>query len=195
MDAPVDQVRTRRRGAVLEQAILDAAWAELGEHGWSSFTIAGVAARCGTAKNVVYRRWENRIQLAQEMLVRALRSADEVVETSGDLRSDLLGFLRGLEAFYDGPFGEAVRGVLLERADRTSSLTGPEVPFPIVAIVDAALDRGELTARPPALVQNLGHALMTSELVHTAAPLRGPAVELLLDDVWLPALLRRPTGG
>lgn len=184
----MDQVRTRRRGAVLEQAILDAAWAELRERGWASFTIAGVAQRCGTAKNVIYRRWENRIQLAQEMLVRALRADGEVAPSSGDLRTDLVGFLRGLETFYTGPFGEAVRGVLLERADRTSSLTGPEVPAPVAAVIDAALDRHELVFRPSPLAQNLGHALMTSELVHTAAPLRGDAVEQLVDEVWLPAL-------
>jgi AcrR family transcriptional regulator len=182
------QVRTRRRGAVLEQAILDAAWAELRERGWADFSIAGIARRCGTAKNVIYRRWENRVQLAQDMLVRALRSQRETHESAGDLRADLVGFLRGLETFYAGPFGEAVRGVLLEREDRVSSLAGPEVPAVIVAIVDAALARGELLARPPALVQNVGHALMTSELVHTAAPLRGDAVEVLVDEVWLPAL-------
>jgi len=189
----VEQVRTRRRGAVLEQAILDAAWAELREGGWSGFSITRVADRCGTAKNVVYRRWDNRVELAQAVLVRALRAGDALVESSGDLRADLLQFLRGLEAFYSGPFGEVVRGVLLERQERTSSLAGPEVPRPIAALVDAAVARGELAGSPSAFVQNIGHALMTSELIHTAEPLRGDAVEVLVDQVWLPALRQEST--
>ncbi|HTW15962.1 MAG TPA: TetR/AcrR family transcriptional regulator [Nocardioides sp.] len=189
----MEQVRTRRRGAVLEQAILDAAWAELREGGWSGFSITRVADRCGTAKNVVYRRWDNRVELAQAVLVRALRAGDALVESSGDLRADLLQFLRGLEAFYSGPFGEVVRGVLLERQERTSSLAGPEVPRPIAALVDAAVARGELAGSPSAFVQNIGHALMTSELIHTAEPLRGDAVEVLVDQVWLPALRQEST--
>jgi AcrR family transcriptional regulator len=192
-DGGVEQVRTRRRGAVLEQAILDAAWAELREGGWSGFSITRVADRCGTAKNVIYRRWDNRVELAQAVLVRALRAGDALVESSGDLRTDLLQFLRGLEAFYSGPFGEVVRGVLLERQERTSSLAGPEVPRPIAAIVDAAIARGELAGSPSAFVQNIGHALMTSELIHTAGPLRGDAVEVLVDQVWLPALRQEST--
>jgi len=39
---------TRRRGPELEAALLEAAWAELVEGGYSGFTIDGVAARCST---------------------------------------------------------------------------------------------------------------------------------------------------
>ena len=59
---------TRRRGAVLEEAILTAAWDELAERGWAGFGIEGVSNRVETAKAVVYRRWRNRVELVQEML-------------------------------------------------------------------------------------------------------------------------------
>lgn len=185
----VGEARTRRRGAALEQAILDAAWAALADRGWDGFTIGAVADRCGTAKAVLYRRWDNRVELAQDMLVRALRTRTQP-DSTGDLRADLLRFLHGMQAFYDGPFGQAVRGVLMEREDRTSSLVGPEVPAAITAIFAAAVERGDLVALPPPLVQNLGQALMTIELVHTEAPLDAAAITTLVDDVWLPALLR-----
>lgn len=185
------EVQRRRRGAVLEQAIVDAAWTELDEVGWDRFSIAGVAVRCGTAKTVIYRRWPDRVQLAQDMLVRALRRIDNGGESLGDLRSDLLQFLTGLGEFYAGPFGQAVRGVLLERAERTSSFVGPEVPTAVSSLVEAAVGRGELTLTPPPIIQNLGHTLMTAELVHTAEPLEAAAIEAVVDDVWLPALLRR----
>lgn len=191
----MEQVSVRRRGAVLEQAILDAAWAELAEGTWENFSIAGVAERCGTAKTVIYRRWGNRVQLAQDMLVRQVRAEAHVGESSGDLRTDLMEFLHKLAAFYAGPFGEAVRGVLLEREERAVSLASPDVPAEVAAIVDAAVARGELSSRPSVLVQNVGHALMTSELIHAGAPLTAAAIRSLVDDVWLPALLHGRSSG
>jgi AcrR family transcriptional regulator len=62
----------------LEQAIVDAAWQELTERGWAGFTVEGVAARSGAAKTVIYRRWRNRVHLAQDMLLRATTDSDAV---------------------------------------------------------------------------------------------------------------------
>src|SRR4051812_36599778 len=53
----------RRRGAALEDAILEAAYAELSETGYSSFTVEGVAARARTGKASIYRRWPTRARL------------------------------------------------------------------------------------------------------------------------------------
>jgi AcrR family transcriptional regulator len=55
---------TRRRGEALEDALLDAAWDELVEVGYGRFTIDGVAARAGTSRPVIYRRWPVRSDLA-----------------------------------------------------------------------------------------------------------------------------------
>lgn len=172
---------------MLEQAILDAAWAELADQGWAGFTIGGVAERCGTAKAVIYRRWGNRVQLAQEMLARAVLAEEHAFASSGDLRTDLVRFLKAMQEFLSGPFGEAVRGVLAERADRASTLDGP-VPVAVTSVIDAAVDRGDLPVPPPTLVQNLGHTLVIAELVHTAAPPSTSTIENLVDAVWLPAL-------
>ncbi|MEU4746994.1 helix-turn-helix domain-containing protein, partial [Actinosynnema sp. NPDC023658] len=57
-------IKSRRRGAQLEQAILDAAWDELCEVGYARLTIEGVAIRAGTSKSVIYRRWGSRAELA-----------------------------------------------------------------------------------------------------------------------------------
>ena len=53
--------QTRRRGAELEQAILDAAWEQLIAEGYEHFTIDTVAARAQTSKPVLYRRWKTQI--------------------------------------------------------------------------------------------------------------------------------------
>ena len=55
---------SRRRGATLEEAILDAAWAELIDHGYAEMTLEAVAKRAGTSRPVLYRRWPSRTKLA-----------------------------------------------------------------------------------------------------------------------------------
>src|SRR6185503_19136250 len=57
-------VKTRRRGAALEGALLDAAWAELLRGGYSAFTIESVALRARTSRPVIARRWSSRGDLA-----------------------------------------------------------------------------------------------------------------------------------
>jgi len=53
----------RRRGALLERALLQAAWDELASVGYARLSMDGVAARAHTSKTVLYRRWPNRAAL------------------------------------------------------------------------------------------------------------------------------------
>jgi AcrR family transcriptional regulator len=61
---------SRRRGAALEEAILDAAWDLLETDGWNGFTFAGVAERAHSSKPVLYRRWRTREELLRATLRR-----------------------------------------------------------------------------------------------------------------------------
>jgi len=54
---------TRRRGAKLEAALLQAAWDELTAVGYAALTMEGVAARARTGRAVLYRRWPSRSEL------------------------------------------------------------------------------------------------------------------------------------
>lgn len=83
---------TRRRGAALEQAIVDAAWAELSETGYTNMTMAGVAARAGAAKSVLYRRWPDKAELVRAVVERRVPRLRDPVRT-GDLRTDVLAVL------------------------------------------------------------------------------------------------------
>lgn len=185
----VTEKRTRRRGAALEQAILDAAWAELSERGWAGFTIEGIAARAGTAKTVIYRRWGNRVHLAQEMLLRQT-ATDVEFEVTGDLREDLLAFVRDMSLFLRSPFGEAVRGVISEGDSSTqpSLFTPAAVVARVAEIVAQARARGDLPGEPAAIAMNLGHGMVMSEFLHTGAPPADEGLVALVDRVWLPAL-------
>src|SRR5579875_3696618 len=62
----------RRRGAELEDAILSAAFAELVEVGYTAFSVEGVAARAGTGKASIYRRWPTKQHLVTDALLSQL---------------------------------------------------------------------------------------------------------------------------
>jgi len=186
----MSQKQTRRRGSALERAILDAAWEELAERGWAGFTVEGVAARSGTARTVIYRRWRNRVHLAQDMLQGAAAAADRPHESSGDLRADLITFLRDMSTFLESPFGSAARGVICEGdlATQQSLFAGVPIVARVSSFVDEAHARGELTHAPSALALNLGHAVVMSEFLHTGSPPPEASRVEFVDKVWLPAL-------
>lgn len=170
--------------------MLDAAWVELGENGWAGFTIEAVAVRSGTAKSVIYRRWSNRVELAQALLERGRTSAPGPGSPRGELRADLLGFLHDTAQFLCGPFGDAVRGIALEGDPSAHhSVFGVEVLVELVAHhVEQARIRGELNGVPSALSLNLGHAVLMWEFALRRQTPTPAQLEEFVDTVWLPAI-------
>src|SRR5690348_12742634 len=55
--ADVAEIARRRRGAALEDAIRQAAFDELSEVGYATFSVESVAERARTGKASIYRRW------------------------------------------------------------------------------------------------------------------------------------------
>src|SRR2546430_14023842 len=76
------------RSARVRQAVLDAAFAELGEKGYGGLSIEAVAQRSGGAKTTVYRRWPPRDELAGDALDRRSDRYEPVPDT-GSLRGDV----------------------------------------------------------------------------------------------------------
>jgi AcrR family transcriptional regulator len=189
-DGAAVQKQTRRRGRVLEEAILDAAWAELAERGWAGFTVEGVAARSGAAKSVIYRRWSGRVELAQVLLARQRSTTRESAGSRGDLRTDLLTFLQDMTRLLRGPFGDASRGITIEGDPALhASLFGGEVMVALLAeMVEHARARGEIRASPSPLVLNIGHAVVMWEFTHTRRPPTDDDLARFVDEVWLPAI-------
>jgi AcrR family transcriptional regulator len=103
----------RRRGAVLERAILEAALDQLSTVGWGGLTMEGIAASAQTGKAAVYRRWPSKHALVADALYTALPDVGDVPDLGG-LREDLLHLvLRMREAMYSQG-GLAIRSVLDE---------------------------------------------------------------------------------
>jgi len=187
-------VKTRRRGDVLLDAVLDAAWKELSEKGWAGFRIDAVAQRAGTGKAVLYRRWPNRAALARDAAQRKAAVSAPQRPPSGDLRQDLLNLLEDAGHYLEGPFGAAARAVFTEldplapATNDIGQLTAAPVGI-VVDIVDRAKAQGLLgpnTPGPPVL--NVGIVLVTQHyLLHGHAP-EAHLVAEIVDTIWLPAL-------
>src|ERR1700753_4371839 len=83
----------RRRGPALEEALLDAAWAELDERGYDDLTIDAVAGRAGTSRAFLYRRWPNKQELVLAALAHEAAKDAVVVCDTGSLRGDVIALL------------------------------------------------------------------------------------------------------
>ncbi|WP_411129223.1 TetR/AcrR family transcriptional regulator [Streptomyces sp. x-19] len=186
---------TRRRGGELERAIFEAVWTELAEHGYAGLTMDGVAARAQTSKPVLYRRWSNRAELVVAAL-RRNRPAEEELPDTGNLRTDLLTYLRRLAHRFDDLPGGAVHGFLVDmlrdpelRQRFRSQLTQEEPVRGVTAMMRRAADRGDIDGdRLTPRVFSLPVDLLREEfLVQGVAP-ADDVVEEILDDIVLPLL-------
>ncbi|MGV9311689.1 TetR/AcrR family transcriptional regulator [Streptomyces sp. NPDC003691] len=135
----------RRRGRVLECAILDAALDQLGKVGWNGLTMEGVAAGAQTGKAAVYRRWPSKADLVADALRESMPALDHAPDRGG-VREDLFHLCRAMrDAFFSRP-GVALRSVLHEcdpaTAERFNEVIKGKVVEPSVRLIRAVLDRG-----------------------------------------------------
>ncbi len=84
----------RRRGQELDDAILDAAWAQLESAGYARFTVEAVAQRAGTSRPVIYRRWTDRDDLVGAAIAHELGRTRIPTPDTGSLRGDVIEVLR-----------------------------------------------------------------------------------------------------
>jgi AcrR family transcriptional regulator len=191
----------RRRGAVLESAILDAGWDQLIEAGYERFTIDAVAARSASARSVLYRRWPSRLDLLKAVIRH--RGETDMISTpdTGTLRGDVLAILTefndrrsrtvGLIAARLGAyFGEAGGSPHQLRA-----LFVPDGPSSMETIVQRAVTRGELATAPPARIVALPADLLRHELLMTMTAASPQTILEIVDDVFLPLATNFGKGG
>src|SRR5271155_4406501 len=94
MSLKSDASPQRRRGEVLEKALLDAAWAELTERGYDDLTVDAVATRAGTSRAVLYRRWPSKQDLVLASLTQHVKAEFVAAPDTGSLRGDVIGLLK-----------------------------------------------------------------------------------------------------
>ena len=195
---PRRSVRSRRRGATLEQAVLQAAIDELLGVGYTRLTMDRVAERAGTNKNAIYRRWPSRAALAVAAY-RQMAAGDLPLPDTGTLRDDALELLRRANRAWSSPFGNVQRSLLAGVADdpellaliqERSNDAGSAV---WLTILGRAVARGE--ARPEALhprVATVAVVLLRNEYVTRGIPTAPDHVLIeIVDDVYLPLVRGR----
>lgn len=143
--APAQTASLRRRGAVLEHAILDAALEQLSTVGWNGLTMEGVAAGAQTGKAAVYRRWASKEDLVADALQAGLPRFEEAPDLGG-VREDLLELCRqARDAMFSRP-GFALRAVIHEcdpiQAERFHSVIFEGVVEPTIKLLHEAITRG-----------------------------------------------------
>ena len=187
---------TRRRGEALESAILDAGWEVLSESGYPGFTYEAVAAKAGTSRPVLYRRWPQRDDLLLATLKAYWSAHPIVVPDEGSLREDALVLLRNaskvrgrlmtlisvqlMDYFRDsGSSFRQLREMLLQPGTRTG----------LEQIVDRAVARGEIADRPrhPRVI-NLPFDLFRHELFMGLQGVPETTIVEIVDEVWLPLI-------
>jgi AcrR family transcriptional regulator len=195
----LDDKAGRRRGAVLEAAILDAAWAELVERGYPGLTLEGVARRAGTSRPVLYRRWASRTALATAALGRHLAQHPIVVPDMGDLREEVCLLLRRLSERARPDMLALISDMQRDLAATQSTwadiwataraqFVGPTV---MQTILGRAVARGEIRAdRLTPRVMAVPADLARHEMLMTFKPLTEEAIAAIVDEVFLP-LVRR----
>lgn len=192
----VDHPRaTRRRGAALEDALLDAAWGELQEVGYAKLTMEGVADRASTSRAVIYRRWPNR----HTLVIAALQHRQPIgrgrIPDTGSLRGDVLAVLRRAARRIAEIGPSTVTGLLndLVLEDTSHAIVdqlargGAEVMGEILA---RAAMRGELVAEVPERVARLPLDLIRHELIINHRPPSEATLEEIVDQIFLPLVGR-----
>lgn len=169
------------------------------ESGYAGMTMDRVAARAGTNKNAIYRRWPHRAALG----IAAYRHLSDAVlpnPDTGTLRGDALEMLRRANETWSSPYGTILRGLLAAAADDPELLTlmrersgADTMDRAWLAMLERAAARGEA---PAAAVH---HRVATTPMMLLRAEyaMRGiPSVpdEVLVeivDEVFLPLVRGR----
>ena len=187
---------SRRRGAVLEDAILDAAWAELVEHGYANMTLESVAKRAGTSRPVLYRRWPSRTKLATAALGRYLALNRIDVPDLGSVRAEMGLLLRRLS---DRARPDLVRllfdmtGDLADAKSNLADIRGEITNGRLIrAILDRGIARGEVDPeRLTPRIVSLPTDLARHEVLMTVKPLSDEVIREIVEDIFLPLVRRK----
>ena len=199
-DSSGDPAARRRRGAALEDAIRQAAFDELSEVGYATFSVESVAERARTGKASIYRRWPTKQALVLDALCERMPTAeqcglvpdfDESVTTAEALR----GIARTIAGVLNSPSGRAMRAIKCE------AFSDPELAREIddrfqaprraalLGLLQRGVDRGEV--RPDA-VTPLVADVMPAMLAHRILLMREEITEAdltqIVDQILVPLI-------
>jgi len=202
LDADVKpQKGSRRRGEILEEAILLAAWEELSAVGYAHLTMEGVATRAKTNKAVVYRRWSNKgnlviAALKKYPLKKYLHLISAEAPDTGNLREDVLILLGRITKPLQDVGGEIIHGLLVDFLDKEKISSLPRMfqtqgndrlTTAMRTILEHAEKRGEVHVEKinPRII-SLPIDLIRYEIIIHHEPISDVILNEIVDDIFLP---------
>lgn len=189
----IESSGARRRGDVLNDAILTAAWDELVERGFAGLTLDNVAKRAGTSRPVLSRRWAGRADIAVATIDHYRARHPIIVTDMGNLRGELASFLRQL-SIRGAPTADVILFGMEDYFQATASnyaglrdkLRGQE---PLDAIFERAILRGDIAAdKLTPRIRALASDLVRHETFKTRSPPSDDAIFDIIDSIVLPLL-------
>lgn len=188
---------TRRRGEVLEEAILRAAWEELSLTGYTDMTMESVATRAETNKAVLYRRWHNKTELVIAAIQKHLPPITNEIPNTGNLRDDVYTYLHTLLAPLKIIGAKTLRGLIMEPVvwrnliasmpqmiERSSE---NKITIAITDILKNAELRGEISLEKltPRII-SLPLNLLQVEVITKLEPVSEEVLAQVVDDIFIP---------
>ncbi|AGL14823.1 TetR/AcrR family transcriptional regulator [Actinoplanes sp. N902-109] len=186
-------VGRRRRGSELEEALLDAAWQELKDNGYAGFTLEAVAARAGTSRPVLARRWASKHELLRAAVRQAHSRTVLPVPDTGSLRGDIIEMLREFNADrvdFATVLGVQLGGYYQETGSSLADLRDVIISghdSTLEQVLQRAVDRGEADpAKLTPRIRTLPFDLFRQHILMTLTPMPEDAMEQIVDEIFLP---------
>ncbi|MEA4933015.1 MAG: TetR/AcrR family transcriptional regulator [Lawsonibacter sp.] len=188
---------TRRRGELLEKAILQAAWNELIQIGYTQLTMESVATRAGTNKAVLYRRWTNKSELVIAAMRRYLPKISNEIPNTGNLRGDVYTYLHTRTEPLRVIGAETIRGLMMEpqvwrmiiksMQQMIGRSSENKITVALTTILENAELRGEICLEKltPRII-SLPWDLLRSEIITKQEPISDEVITEIVDDIFLP---------
>jgi AcrR family transcriptional regulator len=190
----------RKRGAALEDAIREAAFAELSEVGYTAFSVEGVAARARTGKASIYRRWATKQELVMDALLAVLPTPEEcgiqaVLDDSVTTVQALHNVARAIGAVITSPAGDAMRSIKCEAASdpELAELIDQRFQAPrraaMLELLRRGVERGEV--RPEAATQVVADvlpAVLMHRVIMQREQLGEREIKQIIEQVLIPLI-------
>lgn len=194
------EIVQRRRGASLEEAILEAAYIELSEVGYSAFTVEGVAARARTGKASIYRRWPTRNDLLLDAICSQLPTPDEcgltaaipANKTTADALRDVA---RMITRVISSPAGDVIRAIKCEAVTNPAlaraideRFQGPRRQY-MIELFRRGVARGEVRSDVDIkAIAEVLPALLMYKIVLQREPMPAAAITAIMEQVMIPLI-------
>lgn len=141
----------RPRNTGIDEAVKAAARELLAEVGYAGVTMDATAARAGTSKAAIYRRYQSKAEL---LFAAAVHGSDTNPPDTGSLRGDLLALGRAIRSVMSSPAAREVAPHVIAEIGKSPELSrrlrevfvAAELDE-IATILEHAVDRGELSRR------------------------------------------------